>query len=612
MAKLGAVLVMTFLMFLPSLQGTFLFDDKAIVQSNSHIQGLSKIPRLLMLNYWAGTAYEREVLLYRPLVMASFAVDHAVWKGRPLGFHLMNVLWHVWVTALVYAVGWGWFRHRGAALLAAAAFGLHTIHTEAVNMIVARTELMSAAGALGAVWLWRRGQKGWAMVSLVAGMLSKETAAVTPLLVMIMSRRDSAARGARSTGGAGGADPNWKGWFSAGRSTVGLWGAVALCLGVRTVVLGGLVSTGQTGIFSLHPPEVRWLTALTALSKYAGLLVVPLNLSPDYPDYRLAFSWSDVRVWGTVLWLGTLGAGVWKFRNVWPSGWLGAAWWFMALLPVSNLLLPIGGVVGERFLYLPSVGVCWWLGSLACETPLAWRKATMMAAWVLIIGWGGLTWARNGEWKNDETLWGAALVDHPTNTKAAYHMADLAMRRKEYAAAEILFQRALEVDPARAWNPDRRSRADVFWKLGQIRQYQGRLAEAKTAYEEAVVLVPAFGQARYAAALVGGLMAAQAGEFRKAIEGYRRALTIQETAEGYYNMSVSWLKLGNYQEAMKSCDAALKLDSAYVLAHINRGNALTYLGRYSEAASAYEEALRRDPGSEMARKNLETVRSQLP
>src|SRR5437660_1122680 len=62
------------------------------------------------LRAWTGTfwgPYNRERAqadFYRPLASFSFWLDHAVWGGRPLGYHLTNVLLAGAGAALLYAL----------------------------------------------------------------------------------------------------------------------------------------------------------------------------------------------------------------------------------------------------------------------------------------------------------------------------------------------------------------------------------------------------------------------------------------------------------------------------------------------------------------------------
>jgi hypothetical protein len=80
-----------------------------------------------------------------------------------------------------------------AAWLAAAVFAVHPIHTDAVNSIFNRSEILSAIGTVGALWLlWARRERrpilayGVAAAIYFAALLCKESAATAPLLLAAM------------------------------------------------------------------------------------------------------------------------------------------------------------------------------------------------------------------------------------------------------------------------------------------------------------------------------------------------------------------------------------------------------------------------------------------
>src|SRR5947207_642083 len=78
--------------------------------------------------------------------------------------------------------------HPGrVALLAPPLLAVHPVHVEAVTAMVGRAELLAALGSLGCLYLTcTRSQGRWrypaGLVALALGVLSKENAAVTPLL----------------------------------------------------------------------------------------------------------------------------------------------------------------------------------------------------------------------------------------------------------------------------------------------------------------------------------------------------------------------------------------------------------------------------------------------
>src|SRR5437879_12547686 len=97
-----ALFVLAFGIYFNSLRNDFNFDDNTIIKDNSLVRSLSNIPKIFVSNYWANTPYEKGVLLYRPLVIASFALDYALWGNNPFGFHLTNLLTNAANSTLVF------------------------------------------------------------------------------------------------------------------------------------------------------------------------------------------------------------------------------------------------------------------------------------------------------------------------------------------------------------------------------------------------------------------------------------------------------------------------------------------------------------------------------
>jgi len=67
---------------------------------------------------------------------------------------------------------------------------------------------------------------------------------------------------------------------------------------------------------------------------------------------------------------------------------------------------------------------------------------------------------------------------------------------------------------------------------------------------------------------------------------------------------------GDWDGAISAYEAALQAGADSSDLWFNLGNACYRAGQTGKAALAFEKALRRDPGDELARKNLELVRSQ--
>ena len=69
----------------------------------------------------------------------------------------------------------------------------------------------------------------------------------------------------------------------------------------------------------------------------------------------------------------------------------------------------------------------------------------------------------------------------------------------------------------------------------------------------------------------------------------------QETTSSWTDKGVALSNQGNYNEAIKAFDEAIKLDPQNAKAWDYKGVALNALGKYDEAVKAFDEAIRLDP-----------------
>nr|MBK7069700.1 hypothetical protein [Deltaproteobacteria bacterium] len=98
---------------------------------------------------------------YRPLTWASFLVDQRFWDGWRTGFHLTSIALHSLASVLVFLLLRAVLTATRApasparawlpALLAAAVFALHPIHTEAVDSVFNRSEILATVCVLGSL-----------------------------------------------------------------------------------------------------------------------------------------------------------------------------------------------------------------------------------------------------------------------------------------------------------------------------------------------------------------------------------------------------------------------------------------------------------------------------
>ncbi len=143
---------------------------------------------------------------YRPVVVLSYLLDVGLYgRESTVGPHLSNVFYHVIATFFIWILARRFFLHlpNGAAgaVVAASIFAVHPIHTESVNWIAGRGDMLATVFLLPSMTLtlvWRDRREVWALTLAVVlyllALLSKELAVaalvLVPATLFLVPRRD--------------------------------------------------------------------------------------------------------------------------------------------------------------------------------------------------------------------------------------------------------------------------------------------------------------------------------------------------------------------------------------------------------------------------------------
>ena len=410
--------------YLGALGNHFAQDDNQIIAFNALVHHVSGLWRAFASPYWPADVGGG---LYRPLAIASYALDWSLSGGATWWFHLVNLAWHAGASVAVASLARRWSGDR-AALAAGLLFAVHPVHVEAVANVVGRAELMAALFAILSVYAaLARDQLAWSAVALAAGLLSKENAVIVPGLVAggwILgfarpSRRRLAAYAAT--------------WVALGTLYLGMrWNAS------HEVTVGGAIAPV---FFGASHTAIR-LTATAAFADDTRLLLFPLRLRVDYSpaertlvttplDPRFALGLLCFAAWAALLWLA------WRRGRrieAFGLGWLGIAYF-----PVSNLVVPVGVLIAERTLYMPSIGLALAVGAWLNDLPIR-RFATIIG---LLVTMGGVRTAfRVPVWQDSRTVLESELEDSPRSFIGPAHMAVLYLTGHQPAKALDAFRTA--------------------------------------------------------------------------------------------------------------------------------------------------------------------------
>ena len=444
-AGYGAIViaVVAFACYVLALGNGFAFDDVVLIPSDPRVIN-AQLNTLLVTPYWNDAALS----LYRPLTSLSFAFDWFIGNGSAAWFHFANIMWHVAASLLTYALLLRYFG-VGASLLGAVVFAAHPVHVEAVANVVGRAELMAATFVLGACVLWPLLTQRAARASITAvlylfALASKESAAVLLALLVMLDF----------------ADGEWSfqslGQYLKRRApefTV-LVVTFVLYMILRGEIVGGIgPSKLDPSIEVLNSGWHRILTALQAWPIAARVLFFPLTLLADYgPRILLPIgAWNSLAVLGATMVIALVGGGliaIGKGRGVWA---LALLWFPIAILPTSNFLIPIGVLLAERTLYLPSVAVAFAFAGLFT---LAWqridlRKPALALAIVVPLLFAVRSTIRVPEWKSTDSILLALIRDRPDAFRGQWHKARMARARGDNEAALQTYNDALKLWPYR-------------------------------------------------------------------------------------------------------------------------------------------------------------------
>jgi tetratricopeptide (TPR) repeat protein len=596
-----------------SFQAGLVLDDPMVISQDARIQAVTpeNLRLILTEQYWHGsTAYG----LYRPLTTFSYLLNYAVFGNgtHPAGYHWVNLALHGVNVSLVYLLGILVLGAPAPAFAMAALWGVHPLLTESVTNIVGRADLLAAFGVLAGLLCYVKSATAlgrrkllWMAAMLIAqavGIFSKENAAVLPGIMLLY-------------------DLTWR-KRTAWRGRALAYAALLLPL-AAFFYLRGTFPMHILARFSENPLMSAgfWtarLTAIKVIGKYLGLFVWPARLSADYSynavplfGWHLA-DWEDAKtLMALAVCLCAAVLAVRWYRTRKPLFFF-LAFFFVALVPTSNLVVLIGSIMAERFVYLPSIGlagcvvaaICT-LGRQVSRQRLFTMRTARIALGFLCFAGAVRTYARNFDWLDDRSLWTSAVNACPGSAKAHYNLGNIAKELPGGLPDAIAqYESALRIEPDYALAHNNLGLALV--------DSGGPVQQAVAEYEAALRIDPDFAEAHNN---LGNALTRLPGRLPDAIAQYEAALRINPNyAEAHYNLGTIFLQLpGRLPDAIAQYEVALRIAPEYAQAHANLGLALANSGgRLQEAIAQYEAALRIDPGLAEAHYNLGNALSQLP
>jgi len=530
---LGAILIATLCVYAQSLSFDFVnWDDDIYVINNLQVTNPT-LEHIIQFFTEGNTAN------YHPITMLSLTLNYVLGGENAFGYHLFNLIFHLFNTLLLYIwVKETWPKREYLPLFVAGVFALHPMHVESVAWISSRKDVLFFCfyflGLLSYHRFHRETKSNYLFLTLLffgLSGLSKPTAVVFPIHLLLidylMERKLSIKLLAEKIP-----------FF-----------IVSLLIGLATVFV-----QSDTGAISIEAYSFieRIQLASYALNLYLAKFFVPVHLSSFHPYPLRPFA--PLVAWSPVIFTTIIGLVLWKWRQ--HRGIVFGILSFLLAVVLLIQLISVGStIIAERYTYLAYVGLSisayciveeLFFKQLVNQHTLGGLLATMLVIFSLV------SFNRVKVWENGETLWTDAIEKYP-------EVAGSWGGRGVYYRLEKRFPEALrDLNQAVKLNPNEAmfysNRGNIFFDLGQDDQ---------------------------------------------ALFDYNNCIRLDSTDENAFaNRGAIYGRRGNYDQALNDLNNAVRLDYTFINAYKNRGIIHSQLNQHVAAKRDFRECVSLDPDND--------------
>ena len=564
-----------------------------------------------------------------PLTRLSWMLDAELFGLAPEGFHATSLALHVANVLLLFLALLRLSGDPWPSAFAAGVFALHPLHVESVAWVSTRKDVLSATFFMLALLAHERcvrsgRRRAWlaALFALLAlGLMAKPMLVTLPCVLLLLDywplgrlrRREDLRR--------------------ALIEKLPLFALAALASGVTLLAQRG---GGALQALERYPLLVRIENALDAYAVYVSKAFWPSGLAVFYPHPHGGLPLWRVAIGALLL----IGVSVWVLRGLRRRPYLAVGWlWFVGMLvPVSGLVQVGQAARADRYTYLPLIGLsimlAWGARELVARRPalaLGVRRAGILALAALAV----VASLQVRTWRDSKSLFEHALRVTERNHVAHINLGLVLARAGRFEEAEEHLTTAIAIVPASAkargirgevrMAQDRPGEASsdlraalrlepqsTRWEMGLARNLaeEGRLKAAEAAFRRVLEREPERADAH---ALLGATLARR-GRSAQAIASYRRALALEPSlrralgagglARVHGQLAAVLASRGEREAALGQLERAILLAPEEVDFYASQAALLGQLGRESEAAAVYREALRRGDRSPEVLNNL--------
>jgi lipoprotein NlpI len=586
------------------------YDDNEYIAENLQVQAGLTFKSVA----WAFTTYH--VSNWHPLTWMSHMLDYQLFGLKPGGHHVLNLLFHIINTLLLFIVLHRMTKALWQSAFVAAVFALHPLHVESVAWASERKDVLSTLFwllTIGAYvyYVERPGIRRYLLVILffVLGFMSKPMLVTLPFVLLLLDywplyrlqpeyqtrtyqkypekppkhydKRQKLQKDSNKIPAQ----------IDKAVSPISQWIIIRqlvlekvplLTLSVISCVVTYIAQQkgGALRTLEVFPLTIRIANSAVSYVGYIWKMIWPNDLAVFYPHPGILPPWQVLGAF--LLLIGITLLVIWTAKRFLylTVGWL---WYLGTLVPVIGIV-QVGLQAGaDRYTYVPLIGisimVAWGVPDLLKKW--RYRKEALIAISALSLSYFFfVTWIQVGYWKNSITLFDHAIKVTTRNSIAYYNRGTAYLGLGNYRQAIGDYDRTIEINS---------KSAEAYYNRGTAYGKLGNDKQAIEDYDRAIEINPKHAKAYNNRGIVYGRL----GNFMKAIEDYDKVIEINpKSVEAYYNRGIYYGRLSNYKQAIRDFDRAIELNPRYAEAYYNRAASYNNLGNQRQAFEDLKTAAR--------------------
>lgn len=396
----------------------YALDDIVVLTENRFVQkGIKGIPKILKTEYTKGYSDKKNILTgarYRPLSLILFSLEYQFFGTKPMISHLINILLFGLLIVLLFKLLHSYLfykQHRYLAFFACLLFVVHPVHTEVIANVKSRDEIITFIFLIISLITYIKylSNKNYnqliiALFCFFLALMTKETAitfiAVVPLVVYFCFEKSIK---------------------ETLRVSIPFTLVFAVYMILRYLIVGFSnypVNDVTNSPYLYATASEAFATRIFIIYKYIQLLFFPVSLTSDYGYNQIPYVgiFSFEFIFSFLLLSALILISIYTFKKKSLIAF-SIIYFFVTLSVGTNFIVDLGTPMAERVLFEPSIAFCIILSFWVLKYYDKFKVSSVIFFTVAIILFSVKTIARNGEWKNNETLFFADVKSSPNSAR---------------------------------------------------------------------------------------------------------------------------------------------------------------------------------------------------